>query len=73
MALGYKAHELRVVNERADLKDKLDALDKFIHHSDLFKGLPTSDGELLILQYDCMKTYLSLLSRRIERFEFHPG
>ena len=70
MASKYKAHELRVVNERAELNDKLCALDAFIHHSDLFGSLPQKDKDLLILQLHYMKLYSDLLTRRIERFEF---
>jgi hypothetical protein len=62
-------HQQRVVDEKAELDDKMDKLDKFISHNDLFLKLPLDEQARLVEQYRYMERYSDVLHRRIEAFQ----
>lgn len=59
--------QLRVIQERDELKTKWDALNKFFEGK-VYKTLPEIERDDLLDQADYMEAYLSVLNRRIERF-----
>ena len=66
--MSIQPHEQRVIDEKTQLKDKLDKLLEFLQ-----KGQPSFiDGKnwaLLNEQYDAMNWYYTILVSRIELFE----
>lgn len=66
-AEGLAPHQLRVVAEKAQLDDKVGKLSAFFN-TDLFKGLPTKEAELLTAQLGAMREYSDLLAERIALF-----
>ena len=67
-----EAHQVRVINERLELKTKINALDKFIGapiNHETFIALPVEEQVLLKLQLRYMLIYLSVLQERITRWE----
>lgn len=63
----YAPHQLRVIQERKDLGDKLDKLRAFIGQ-DLFKTLPVDEQDRLKQQFDFMNSYYGILNKRIAAF-----
>lgn len=60
-------HQQRVVDEKAELDDKITKLTAFTS-GDIFKSLEHRDQELLVQQLGYMRNYSETLSLRIERF-----
>lgn len=67
---GYstmRPHQQRVVDERAELDDKLSKLAGFFG-TDLFATLPSAEQQRLRTQAVAMRTYSSILAERIAAF-----
>ena len=66
--MSIPPHEQRVIDEKTQLKDKLDKLLEFLQ-----KGQPSfiddKNWALLNEQYDAMNWYYTILISRIELFE----
>lgn len=66
--MSIQPHEQRVIDEKTQLKDKLDKLLEFLQ-----KGQPSfiddKNWALLNKQYDAMNWYYTILISRIELFE----
>ena len=66
--MSIQPHEQRVIDEKTQLKDKLDKLLEFLQ-----KGQPSfiddKNWALLSEQYDAMNWYYTILISRIELFE----
>ena len=60
-------HEIRVVNEKEQLDDKISKLSEFMH-SPKYVALPSVEQGLLMLQLSQMQSYSATLFRRIELF-----
>lgn len=71
-AQGLAPHEVRVVHEKAELDQKLEALDRFMV-TDTFWRLPRSERELLASQEVAMKTYSVVLGDRIAAYRQAAG
>ena len=63
-----QAHELLVVQEQAELAEKLEKLSVFISASPHFTSLPDEDKTLLRRQREIMLEYHEVLGDRIGRF-----
>lgn len=61
-------HEQRVVDEQAELEDKLRRLNDFTKVS-TFDLLDSEEKTLLRMQLEVMRTYSSILGLRIARFK----
>ena len=62
-------YQLRVLNERAELKEKVDLLGHFIaSDTSLFSKLPTEEQERMSRQHSYMSSYLTVLDERIAAF-----
>ena len=61
-------HQQRVLDEQADLLDRLAKLDAFILDNPVFLGLPEEDRQLLEQQSKTMAVLTEILATRIERF-----
>lgn len=61
-------HQVRVVEEAADLLDKISKLDSFIESNSIFQSLSDSEKKRLKLQLSSMECYYSVLSERIDNF-----
>jgi hypothetical protein len=68
MTTPYKPHEQRVIDEAKELNTKLSALRTF-QLEDFFDTLAAEDQALLMMQEMAMQNYLSILHRRVERFD----
>jgi len=62
-----KGYQIRVVNERTDLCDKIKKLKAFVCSQEFFK-LSTEDRERLDRQLGLMVKYEAVLTERIEAF-----
>lgn len=62
-------YQKRVVDERADLANKLEKLTSFVCSNEQFKRLPVEDKSLLRKQTEVMHEYLMILDMRIDRFK----
>lgn len=62
-----EAHQLRVVDEKAELDTKIEKLDAFIHGS-IYSCLENSEQIRLTRQYCHMKDYSKVLGERIDTF-----
>lgn len=60
-------HQQRVIGEKVQLDDKIGKLSAFFD-TDLFKGLPAKENELLTAQLGAMVEYSGLLAERIALF-----
>ena len=58
----------KIVNERAELLDRLEKLDAFIHSED-FLCLPPVERERLLRQATYMGKYLNVLNERVAALE----
>ena len=67
--MPYQPHEQRVIKELEELTAKIDALEKFIDSSQIYKSLPDTDRSLLCGQFGAMTDYAGYLHARIERFK----
>lgn len=65
--MGTETYTMRVIEERDDLKVKVDKLTKFLD-SEQFTLLPFSDKILLRCQLDAMHMYLEVLNERVGLF-----
>lgn len=63
----YAPHEMRVIEEKRELKLKLNKLEDFLE-SDLFETLDDLDKNLLSDQFRYMMLYDDILNRRISKF-----
>lgn len=63
------SHIERMKDELGELREKLDALDKFIKSSPIYKALPVLEQDDLGRQRFYMDGYVHILSRRLERAE----
>lgn len=61
-------HQQRVVKEQKDLELKIKSLEKWIANKDNIASLKFKDSWLLVRQFYTMKSYNSLLKKRIKRF-----
>lgn len=61
-------HEIRVVEEKAELDTKLDMLQDFLTTA-TFEGLDDEQKDLLTQQAEAMTTYSSILFKRISTFK----
>lgn len=61
-------HQIRVVDEATNLRNKVEALAYFINNNKIFLDLEAEDQMLLEEQLEYMKGYLDVLDERIARF-----
>jgi hypothetical protein len=61
-------YQQRVVEERKELDEKIDKLDKFIAGNEIFAALPPDEKYRLRDQLRIMMRYSSVLGERIEHF-----
>lgn len=61
-------HQLRVVEEKAELDNKRNKLGVF-KNTEMFASLPWQEQELLNTQAHIMTMYSAVLAERISRFE----
>lgn len=61
-------HQERVVQERAELAEKLQKLDAFLAEPAKFHALDFTDACLLVEQSEIMRIYVEVLDERIARF-----
>lgn len=64
----YKEHELRVIEERDALCEKIQKLDAFIQ-SDKSDDVPMNQYRLLVQQSAVMAEYYTILNKRIALLE----
>lgn len=65
---NLQPHQQRVVDEKAELDDRLGKLDVFITSNPVFGKLSDKDQELLTAQRGAMQEYSDILSQRIDLF-----
>lgn len=61
-------HQLRVVDEKAELDKKLEALGVFIEQNAFFDGLDDAEKSRLRIQRCVMESYSTILGERIAAF-----
>ena len=61
-------YQLRVVEERDQLKIKFDSLMTFLGNKPRMMSIKFMDGWLLFMQAFSMKRYINILDKRIKRF-----
>lgn len=66
--LELKPHELRMVQEKSDLDEKITKLVNFLP-TELFINLDKLDRQLLTAQLAMMESYSKILGQRIDRFK----
>ena len=66
--MELQPHQQRVVDEKAELDKKADALSEFIGRSPMFETLDTAEQERLKEQNDVMWQYSEILGARIAVF-----
>jgi hypothetical protein len=66
--MTYAQHQQRVVDEKAELDEKLGKLHDFIQGNPIFKSLPEDEQKLLCRQDLVMAEYSQILCERIETF-----
>lgn len=64
---ALRPYQHRVVQEQGELKEKITALEKFLHGS-VFKKLPLIEQQILAEQFYYMNRYATCLRERVERF-----
>ena len=62
------SHQQRVINELAELRERLADLDAFILDNSLFQKLSDADRQMLERQSKAMAELTEILATRIERF-----
>lgn len=65
---NMKPHQLRVVEEAKELKDKTVKLNDFIGGSEFFESLDVEEKRRLMKQLRVMSAYLEILEERINNF-----
>ena len=65
---NLEPHQYRLLNERADLRDRLEKLDLFIH-SEAFPMVPPPERDRLTRQANHMGEYLNVLNERVAAIE----
>ena len=65
---NLEPHQYRLLNERADLRDKLEKLLAFIN-CPAFPNVDPAERERLIRQSDLMGSYLNILNERVAAIE----
>lgn len=63
-----KDYQLRVIEERDQLKIKFDALVSFLSDKPKMRVINFKEGWLLFMQSFCMYRYLRVLDKRIKNF-----
>ena len=66
--MSYQPHQQRVVDEKAELETRVNKLNDFIAHSEIFPTLPADEQERLKRQNDIMWQYFEVLGERIAAF-----
>jgi hypothetical protein len=66
--MNYQPHQQRVLQEKAELDMKANALSDFIGNSDIFVSLAPEEQERLKIQNDIMWQYSEILGERIAAF-----
>ena len=66
--MELQPHQQRVVDEKAELDKKADALSEFIGRSPIFDTLDAAEQERLKEQNDVMWQYSEILGARIAAF-----
>jgi hypothetical protein len=66
--MTYAPHQQRVVDEKAELNEKLGKLHDFIQDNPIFKTLPEDEQKRLQRQDLVMAEYSQILGERIEAF-----
>jgi len=61
-------HELRVIEEKKELEEKLSKLNDFLSSPARLK-LGDKETELLVTQASCMNEYVGILAERIALFQ----
>ena len=64
-----EAYQLRVVEEKKELDDKIEKLDDFISSKGFLKNVSSTQQDLLLLQHQWMSNYSKVLELRIQDFE----
>ena len=64
---NLKPHQQRVIDEKAELDEKVEKLGAFIH-SDAFTNVETEERARLYRQFVVMKNYAKILGERIAAF-----
>lgn len=64
---NFQPHQLRVVQEKADLDTKLAALKSFVA-GDIFPTINKAEQDHLVRQAEAMEQYSSILGERIAIF-----
>ena len=67
MIRELQQHELRVLKEKDDLREKIDKLDEFLS-SEKSDGIGANQQGLLLAQAFAMKAYFTVLELRIAAF-----
>ena len=62
-------HQQRVVDEKADLDEKIVKLSDFILVNPLFNALPSPERGRMYRQHTAMRAYSAVLGERIEGFQ----
>lgn len=66
--MNYQPHQQRVIDEKAELDKKANALSQFIGHSAIFETLDPAEQERMKEQNDVMWQYSEILGARIAAF-----
>ena len=62
-------YQLRVVEEKKELDNKIEKLDDFISSKVFLKNVSSTQQDLLLLQHQWMSNYSKVLELRIQDFE----
>ena len=62
-------YQLRVVEEKKELDNKIEKLDDFISSKGFFINVSSTQQDLLLLQHQWMSNYSKVLELRIQDFE----
>ena len=65
--MALKAYQQRVMDEKQDLDEKIDKLDKFVQ-SDEYAQVPPQEAQRLLQQLAAMREYNRILEDRIANF-----
>jgi hypothetical protein len=66
MSQPMQPHQQRMLEEAAQLKDRLDKLTGFIRDNELFHSLPEREQKRMRMQCAAMEIYFLVLSERID-------
>lgn len=62
-------HVEHMVEEKAELSDRIEKLGEFMDSSPVYQGLPALDRALMRRQHEAMLKYLGALAARLARAE----